>query len=407
MKGHDWQKWTTVYSLLALPALSEKLESDQSQKDLIDDFLTFWKPFVSACHSLSTPSILVKDVETIASNLMEFSKTILESANFGKRIAGYGGVNFHLVIHLAAQLEDWACSSIFSNWQYERFNGEIAEIKTNHIHANVQAMRSTLLRQLEAREERIPPGVLACEQTNTYTVVRRTAGDVDDPVNQECWQYRAPGWTVDAVNFLNDDAEKPAAILSIAQKNHIVAYLENQTENLKGILQCRLYLQWETFPIFQNAKDKLRDNWTQEALIELEERVKGMLDQVAKEQGLGRGDVSFYFNARIGADIYGSALSPSSNSSYISYRPAADDVAEGQIVVFIQIRHDKKSWELAVIRPLYDDRDQNAATKYTFSSLPNITSRLAVLGRNSQQVVSKYLGFINVNQQPSSSQVNE
>jgi hypothetical protein len=152
MKGHDYLMWTNVYSLIVADqlraraarqrdelterknaegltaTLQKALDKLSLQIPILVEFMRVWEPFVRASRLCTARSMLVESIESAHGLIVKFVVRALTSATFGSSFAAFKGANVHLHLHMMRQLLDWGCASMFSNWLYEMFNGEVARV---------------------------------------------------------------------------------------------------------------------------------------------------------------------------------------------------------------------------------------------------------------------------------------
>ena len=156
--AHEWKSWTTVYSMFALNGL------------LPNDHLKCWQTFVLACNKIS--KMCVSTVDTAVADML-FVK-------FGKQfelLYGNSRVtpNMHLHCHLFECMQDYG--SVYGFWLFlfERYNGILGSIPTNHKDIEVQLMNKFLeTDRLHSLEHEMPKEFskifrpLCNEQKNTH-----------------------------------------------------------------------------------------------------------------------------------------------------------------------------------------------------------------------------------------------
>ena len=383
MKGHDWLVWTNVYSELVLHELKawartkkeENINDDRKvqvwerRTEIFSDFIKIWIPFVKASCLLSSPVTLIEDVKESEKQLKLFMTHLLKSEFFKDRIAGYKGVNFHLMLHVPAQMLDWGCSSMFSNWQYERFNGEIAKSMTNHSqNENLQAMRSTLRTQnsssaikdvIKSQESNSLP----CQSSKNDTSVRHEGDN---------FIYNCPGWTKEAVELLDELAyendinsnDSQSRVQTIVEKDQICALLRRAKGsrsrlNFQAVhVPCVLSKPWLNFPSLTKSSDR-------SAAVVPESIQNGIQAAITSyykgKRLLEEPSIKYFVQASILGDIYGSQFHTNRADANVEYRhKISEKNLKGRVIVYAEITSVRAA---PPMDSKYDDRDSEAANE--------------------------------------------
>ena len=126
----QWKNWTLIYSQVTLREI------------LPDDHYCCWHRFVLACHFMCSRAISQAGVSQMDSYLISFCRMVEEL--FG---AGACTPNLHLHGHLQECFMDYGPSDAFWLFAFERLNGILGSVSTNHQAIEIQLMRKFLATQ--------------------------------------------------------------------------------------------------------------------------------------------------------------------------------------------------------------------------------------------------------------------
>lgn len=125
--AEEWKNWTLYYSLFVLRHV------------LPDAHFNCWQKFVLACTFICSPYITENDVKRANILFIRFGKKVEQL--YGAKVVT---PNMHFHAHLAECVEDFGPVQTFWCFAFERFNGLITDIPTNHHSIELQYMRSIL-----------------------------------------------------------------------------------------------------------------------------------------------------------------------------------------------------------------------------------------------------------------------
>ncbi|OAD66773.1 hypothetical protein PHYBLDRAFT_152043 [Phycomyces blakesleeanus NRRL 1555(-)] len=114
-KADEWRSWCLIYSLVVLKdALPE------------DDYKN-WTLFVKTCQKLTGPSVTYSEIDSAHQLLREFGKE-------WETLYGESSItpNMHLHMHLRESMLNFGPVYAFWLYSFERYNGKLKNIKTNH-----------------------------------------------------------------------------------------------------------------------------------------------------------------------------------------------------------------------------------------------------------------------------------
>ena len=120
----QWKNWILVYSLVAL------------KNRLPDEHFSCWTKFVEPCR-LVCPPVISSDAIIQAHDLIVEYCQNFENL-YGKQACT---VNMHLACHVADCIRDFGPIHTFWCFGFERMNGQLGAVPTNHRSIEVQFMR--------------------------------------------------------------------------------------------------------------------------------------------------------------------------------------------------------------------------------------------------------------------------
>lgn len=120
----QWKNWTLVYSIVVLNPI------------LPDEHYQCWCLFANACRLVCSRAISQEGISKLDSLLLRFCQKFEEL--YG---ASSCTPNLHLHCHLRDCLSDFGSSSSFWAFSFERFNGVLGAVPTNHHAIETQLMR--------------------------------------------------------------------------------------------------------------------------------------------------------------------------------------------------------------------------------------------------------------------------
>ena len=126
----QWKNWTLIFSQVALKAI------------LPDDHYRCWHAFVMACHIMCSRAISKAGVSEMDRYLMSFGRMFEEL--FGP---GACTPNLHLHGHIQECFFDYGPADAFWLFAFERLNGILGSVSTNHQAIEIQLMRKFLCTQ--------------------------------------------------------------------------------------------------------------------------------------------------------------------------------------------------------------------------------------------------------------------
>ena len=178
--AEEWKNWTLYYSLIVLDGV------------LNDDHLECWKTFVLACVYLCRPYVTAMDISKAEELFFKFGSKVEQL--YGKTFVT---PNMHMQCHLPDCVRDFGAVQSFWCFAFERFNGEISDIHTNHRGIEIQYMRNVLAWGLLAEPEidSIVPANIIRSGRNIST--RLTGSSIKlvpywkGEFNLECLQYQS------------------------------------------------------------------------------------------------------------------------------------------------------------------------------------------------------------------------
>ena len=119
----QWKNWVLIYSQVAL-------------KDILPaQHYDCWHEFVLACHIMCSRAISHVGVSKMDGHLMKFCKTV--ERLFGSKACT---PNLHLHGHLFECYEDYGPGDAFWLFAFERLNGILGAVSTNHQAIEIQLM---------------------------------------------------------------------------------------------------------------------------------------------------------------------------------------------------------------------------------------------------------------------------
>lgn len=127
----QWKNWILIFSLVALKEIN-----------LPDSHYQCWYIFVEACHFICSRAISLDNVMQLDSLLIRFCNSV--KALYG---ANACTPNLYLHGHLKDCFLDYGPSSSFWCFAFERFNGILGAVSTNHQAIETQLMRKFISRQ--------------------------------------------------------------------------------------------------------------------------------------------------------------------------------------------------------------------------------------------------------------------
>ena len=126
----QWKNWTLIFSLIAL------------KETLPDCHYQCWYVFVEACHLICSRAISLD-------NVVELDRLLMKFCNYVEATYGIDACtpNLHLHGHLKDCFIDYGPSSSFWLFAFERFNGILGSVSTNHQDIEIQLMRKFISSQ--------------------------------------------------------------------------------------------------------------------------------------------------------------------------------------------------------------------------------------------------------------------
>ena len=125
--AEEWKNWTLYYS----PFVLRNVLPDKDYK--------CWQKFVLACTFLCSPHVTEYEINLANSFFFAFGSKVEEL--YGAKVIT---PNMHFHGHLAECVRDYGPVQAFWCFAFERFNGVISDIPTNHHSIEIQYMRSIL-----------------------------------------------------------------------------------------------------------------------------------------------------------------------------------------------------------------------------------------------------------------------
>jgi hypothetical protein len=123
----QWKNWTLIFSLVALKGI------------ISEEHYLIWQIFVQACMLICSRAITQTSVQELDAILISFCKRFEQV--YGKDACT---PNLHLHGHLKECYLDYGPSSSFWLFAFERLNGILGSVRTNHRAIEVQLMRKFL-----------------------------------------------------------------------------------------------------------------------------------------------------------------------------------------------------------------------------------------------------------------------
>ena len=120
----QWKNWTLIYSLIVLKAIIPNQDYQ------------CWCLFADACRLLCSRAISISGIEKVDTLLLRFCKMFEHL--YGSEACT---PNVHLHGHLKECLLDFGPASAFWAFPFERLNGILGAVLTNHKNIEVQLMR--------------------------------------------------------------------------------------------------------------------------------------------------------------------------------------------------------------------------------------------------------------------------
>lgn len=122
--ANEWKVWTLVYSMFVLEGI------------LPEKHLKIWCDFVIACHLICRSCVTVTQIKLASSKFRAF----------GERVAKVYGTNvvtpnMHKHMHLEQCQLDYGSIYVFWLMAFERYNGVLSDIPTNHHNIEVKIMQ--------------------------------------------------------------------------------------------------------------------------------------------------------------------------------------------------------------------------------------------------------------------------
>ena len=120
----QWKNWIVIYSLVALKGR------------LPHEHYLCWTKFVHACTILCSPSLTPSTIAQAHTLIADYCRHFQTS--YGNSACT---INIHLACHLADCVQDFGPIHTFWCFAFERMNGKLGAVPTNHLCIEVQLMR--------------------------------------------------------------------------------------------------------------------------------------------------------------------------------------------------------------------------------------------------------------------------